>query len=247
MFPSRFPCQWCPSLDPVAVSLATLTSTGSRWLLWNVDWSLESYHKLCCVVNVIPRVSTSTPKSRQWPPCGGKEMQGGNLHFLCQCCKTWSLCKWGSCDWKRDAITWAGVKFLECCLTWHGLVDNIKFWNTKFHCCAVCSLEDDNAFMNDYGFMNNSRGFHLLFKMINIEDTRETLIGSSIIHHSKSLGSLNEGPSHPSKASPLMGKRVCLPLSTAPFFKPQDHLVSLGSSIHQAEDWSRLPKILARP
>ena len=105
----------------------------------------------------------------------------------------------------------------------------------------MCSLEDDNAFMNDYGFMNNSRGSHLLFKMINIEDTRETLIGSSIIHHSKSLGSLNEGPSHPSKASPLMGKRVCLPLSTAPFFKPQDHLVSLGSSIHQAEDWSRLP------
>ena len=34
MFPSRFPCQWCPSLGPEAASLVTQTSTGSRWVPW---------------------------------------------------------------------------------------------------------------------------------------------------------------------------------------------------------------------
>ena len=75
---------------------------------------------MCCVVNVIPRVWTSTLKSRLWPQCGEKGMQGANLHFLCQCCKTKSLYKWGSCDWRKrcNHISRCLLSLLLLDLTW---------------------------------------------------------------------------------------------------------------------------------
>ena len=118
------------------------------------QWTSSVYH--CCVV--IPRVSTSTPKSRQWPRCGERGMQGANLHFLCQCCKTLSLYKWSSCNWKKrcnhismwncSVHRYSSLK--KYCVTWHGLVDQHHVLKYKipmpYGLLTVEYLTDESAF-----------------------------------------------------------------------------------------------------
>ena len=50
-----------------------------------------------------------------------------------------------------------------------------------------------------------------------------TLFGEERIFKKKFLVLLDECPSHPSKASPLMGKKVSLPLLAASLLEPKGH------------------------